>query len=179
MKRKVFLALLMLATSYGHAWQTTVQNTPYGLIHIAWRASTSDSSVSLVLACVEAQRNATLSISTDNSVVGTAGNTEHLVFKVGRGSTETKGSAPSSVYARIREDGMGFYVGEGEQGLSMRAMIAKNDWMKVYWQFVAPSRGRFLTDILGQPSAEPQRTYTFDLRGFDGVSRTMSAACGW
>jgi len=179
MNKQFLLLLAFFLCNQANAWQTTIQNSQYGPVHVAWQQSTTDASVYLVVACAQGQRNATVSISTDNFVVGLANHTEHLIFEVGKGSTESKGSGPSSLYARIREDGMGFYIGEGQQGLSMRAMLANNDWMKVYWQFVAPSRGKLLNDILGQPAAKPQRSYTFDLRGFSQTSNRMAVACGW
>jgi len=79
----------------------------------------------------------------------------------------------------VREDGMGFYIGEGNQGVGMRSMIANNDWLKIYWSFVSPQRGKWLRNIFGQPSAKPQRTYTFDLRGFTQASQEMAVACKW
>jgi hypothetical protein len=178
-KKTFFMLLTFFFSTQVYAWQTTVQNSQYGPIYVTWQQSTTDASVSLVVACVHGQRNATVSISTDNFVVGLANHTEHLIYGVGKGSTEGKGSGPSSVYSRIREDGMGFYIGEGQQGLSMRAMLVNNDWMKIYWQFVASSRGKLLNDILGQPSAKPQRSYTFDLRGFSQASNRFVLACGW
>lgn len=179
MKKLICFLIGLFVSNQVYAWQTTIQNSQYGLIHVVWQQSTTDASVSLVVACAQGQRNATVSISTDNLVVGLANHTEHLIYAVGKGIAEGNGSGLASIYARIREDGMGFSIGEGQQGLSMRAMLANNDWMKVYWQFVAPSRGKLLNDILGQPSAKPQRNYTFDLRGFSQASNRMAAACGW
>jgi hypothetical protein len=179
MNKHIFLLFAFFSSSQAYAWQTTVQNSQFGPIHVAWQQSTTDPSVSLVVACAQGPKNATVSISTDNFVVGLANHSEHLVFGVGKGSIEGKGSGPSSIYSRIREDGMGFYIGEGQQGLSMKAMLANNDWMKVYWQFVAASRGKLLNDILGQASAKPQRTYTFDLRGFSQAAHNIAIGCRW
>jgi hypothetical protein len=125
------------------------------------------------------QRNATVSIDTANIVVGQPNFSEHIVFGVGRGNPDQQGSGPSSVFARVREDGMGFYIGEGDQGFGMRSMIANNDWLKIYWSFVSPTRGKWMKEIFGQPTAKPQRSYTFDLRGFDQATREMAIACKW
>lgn len=179
MSARMVLFLAFLFSHQTFAWQTTTQNSQYGLIHLAWRASSTDSSVSLVVACAEGRQNATVSISTDNLIVGQPNDQENLVFGVGKGSTEGKGSGPSSIFARIREDGMGFYISEGQQGLSMSAMLANNDWMKVYWQFVAPSRSKLMKDILGQPSSKPLQSHTFDLRGFSQATNRMGVACRW
>jgi hypothetical protein len=179
MQKFACLLISLFMSNQASAWQTTIQNSQYGPIHVAWQQSTTDASVSIVVSCAQGQQNATVSMSTENLVVGLPNHTEHLIYGVGKGSTEAQGSGPASIYARIREDGMGFYIGEGKQGLSMSAMLANNDWMKVYWQFVAPSRGELLKNLLGQPSAKPQRNYTFDLRGFSQASSRMALACGW
>lgn len=102
-----------------------------------------------------------------------------MIFNVGRGDPNRQDSGFSSILARVREDGMGFYIGEGNQGVGMRSMIANNDWLKIYWSFVSPQRGKWLRNIFGQPSAKPQRTYTFDLRGFTQASQEMAVACKW
>jgi hypothetical protein len=180
MNKLICILVSFFIVNHACAWKTTTQyNSQYGYLYAAWQDSTTDASVDLVVACVEGQRNATISISTDNLVVGVPNNIETLVYVVGKGSTEGKGSGPALIYGRIREDGMGFYIGEGQQGLSMRAMIANNDWMRIYWQFVAPSRGKLLEHIFGKPSAKPLREYTFDLRGFTHASNHMALACGW
>lgn len=180
MKQILVSILCLFSSDYACAWQSKViANPAVGQVFAVWTSSSSDTSVSLTVACIYGQSNATVSISTDNHVVGTANSYEHLAFDVGVGALQNKGSGPSFINARIREDGMGMYLGEGSQGLGMKSMIANNDWMKVYWSFATPSRGKWISNIIGQPSAKPQKQYSFDLRGFNDAIRLAAPYCGW
>ena len=179
-KRFILFLVGLFASNISFAWQTKIISTSqYVNIYAVWQPSFEDPSVSLVVACISGQRNATVSIDTANMVVGQPNYPEHVVFNVGRGNPNQQGAGPSSIFARIREDGMGFYIGEGDQGVGMRAMIASNDWLKVYWSFVSPTRGKWMKYIFGEPTAKPQRTYTFYLHGFAQATQEMAIACKW
>ncbi len=173
------LIFLIFFSSVSYAWQTNHYASQHGQVYIAFKNSTTDPSVSLVIGCVAGQSNATVSIDTANIIIGSPNHSMQSAFDVGTGNLNSKGSGPSLVNSRIREDGMGFYIGEGNQGLGMASMVSRNDWIKIYWNFVAPSRGKLLNNILGQPDSKPQRNYTFDLRGFHQVRDVMARACSW
>jgi hypothetical protein len=173
------VSLFIFFSSTSYAWQTNNYASQHGQVYIASKKSITDPSVSLVIGCIAGQSNATVSIDTANLVIGSPNQTMESVFDVGTGNANNKGSGPSLVYSRIREDGMGFYIGEGSQGLGMASMVSRNDWIKIYWNFVTPSRGKLLNNILGQPESKPQKHYGFDLRGFHQARDIMAKACGW
>jgi hypothetical protein len=178
--RKIsFAGLFVWLPSTCYGWESNTYPSKEGLVHVAFKRSSTDPSVSLVLACVAGRSNATVSIDTGNLVLGLPNNTMSSAYVVGNGSIDGKGSGPAMLNSRIREDAMGFYLGEAQQGLGMAAMISNNDWLKIYWDFVAPNRGRMLKEIFGQPAATPQRQYTFDLRGFHRARDSMAQACRW
>lgn len=179
MNKLFVIAILFSLSSNCFSWQTTARSNASSTVHAAWQPAIEDGSVSLVVACMQGMRNATASISTGNMFIGQGNMGEQVIFGFSRGSQESKSSGFSSIYARVVEDRTGLYLGEGQQGLSMVSMLENNDWMKVYWQFVAPSRGKWLSNIIGEPSSTPQRSYTFDLRGFGVATLHMKSACGW
>jgi hypothetical protein len=177
--KRVPIIFFIFFSSTSYAWQTHNYASQQGQVYIATKKSITDPSVSLVIGCIAGQSNATVSIDTANFIIGSPNHTIEAVFDVGTGNANNKGSGPSLVYSRVREDGMGFYIGEGSQGLGIATMISRNDWIKIYWSFVTPSRGKLLNNILGQPEAKPQKHYVFDVRGFHHARDLMAKACGW
>jgi len=178
---KVILIFLSVVSASGsHAWETITRSTPQGQVYAAWNLSSTDPSVSLVVGCIRGQSNATVSINTANFLVGQPNTGMDLIyFAVGQGEHRVGSGSISEAQGRVREDGKGFYFGQGQQGISVTSIIGRNDWLQIYWDFAAPSRSRIMRNIFGNPAREPQKEYLFDTSGFVSATREMARACSW
>jgi hypothetical protein len=161
-------------------WKTESKNTrQYGMVYAAYTLSKSDPNVSLGVACISGQRNATVYIRTSSSIVGAPSAIEPSIISVGRGRVDERKDNSSIHQATVTEDGIGLYLGSGIEGAGMTELMKFNDWMVVSWNYSAPSRPNWMRNLLGPPLSEPRQKHQFDLTGFAQATNIMDRACNW